>query len=435
MTKTFRLCIIVAVIVMKYQKNLKGKGIMKKQCVSILLLSALISGCFEENKPTWFAKSNVTAFQTTVFFQFYSTSDQIVSLNKEAIAQIRTYHELFDRHNDYEVEAGVKRNNLKTINDSYGTGNPVFVADALGEVLRYSLEQGVKTNGSFNLAIGELSDYWSPFINPSIQDLSNYLVMGDFLYCEIDECTPKDEEVQELLVCTPSSSELVDLLKIEAVPTGGYNVTFNKYNECDNVSLTLGGIGKGYALREIGDSFKEQGIPSFFFASSSYYYADESIPFSYAIPVTDPLQPYQANAFAFTFKNNASWLANSTSGDYEQGYYNKVDDLYVLRHHIINPNTGYSENYFRSISVYMDDPAIADILTTAFFNYPLEVGYELYLDFKEEYPELEVVWVGNLPGETTLKVFATKDIYGQIESKYTLIDVDAYIQGLSNEKV
>ena len=78
-----------------------------------------------------------------------------------------------------------------------------------------------------------------------------------------------------------------------------------------------------------------------------------------------------------------------TSGDYQRTY--MVDGK--LYHHIIDPETLYPSEYWRSVTVVCDHSGWADALSTALFLLPLEEGQELLAQF-----DAKAMWV-NADGE------------------------------------
>ena len=64
--------------------------------------------------------------------------------------EIIRLHKLFDRYNDYLDENGNKINNLKSINDSYGSGEKIYVDKDMIDLLKLSIEISELTEGYFN---------------------------------------------------------------------------------------------------------------------------------------------------------------------------------------------------------------------------------------------------------------------------------------------
>ncbi len=419
---------------MKFKLKVEDQVKIFLTAIIVILMVAVSSGYFyyEKNvKKTWYTKTTkygIPVFNTEVFFQFYTSINKFNPLYDEAVDKLIYYHKLFDRHNisDYYIDDDNKDlgviNNLKTINESYGTGNPVKVDYDLANILLVAMEQGEQTDGSFNIAVGELSSLWTDYFSKD----DNFDGVPDYQFCNDESCQPSPSVIEKLKVCTPSVEELEKILLITN-SNGEYYVTFNKFNDCEKVSISLGGIAKGYALKAIGDYFNTKGVLSLFTARSSSYYSQyRKELLSIKNYVVDP---NKTDSYAFYIEGKST-LASSTSGDYEQGYYVRVDNKYIKRHHIIDTTTGYSNNYYHSVSAYLNDPLVADILTTAFFNLNLNEGYDMYLKYKTLYPELEVVWITN----DSLKeksVIATTGIYDKIimESNYKLVKIDDYIEG------
>lgn len=382
-------------------KKLKVEDQVKIFLTAIIIILMLsITGVYfyyeDYIKNNW-SKTYIlsSVFNTTVTYRFYAPNRKTKGLSEETRDLLIYYHMLFDRHNDYTLDDKSPLINLKTINDNYGTDKELLVDKDLADTLLTSLEHGEKTNGMFNIAIGELAKLWQTYF-----DLPTSYV------CTDDSCQPSKEEIEELLVCTPSVDELKEILVINQIEDK-YYVKFNKYNDCETVSLTLGGIAKGYALKQIGNKIDKKGYLTFLTATSSSYFNRyiEGLE-DVTSKIVDPKLP-QTN-FAFSFKGLSN-LASSTSGDYEQGFYVKENGKTLRRHHILNPNTGYSDNYFHSISAYLNDPLIADILTTSLFNLEFNESYKMYLEYKEIYPELEVAWINDE------SIIATDGIFDKIE--------------------
>ena len=127
-----------------------------------------------------------------------------------------------------------------------------------------------------------------------------------------------------------------------------------------------------------------------------------------------------AYSFALKEKFNVS-----TSGNYTQGksywFVPEGSQDVIYRHHIINPKTGYPENYFRSVTVVSNtlDASIVDALSTAFTNMTVEEGLLLKETILSKYEKsnLEILYLsqeGTSYDEYKLTVHATSDIGGTL---------------------
>lgn len=385
----------------------------------IVILMLSITGIYfyyEDNvKETWSNSYHLgPVFNTVVSYRLYSPNSKRKELTKEANELLVYYHRLFDRHNeeDYYIDDDESKGilyNLKSINDIYGTNKTIQVDEDLANILLIALEHGEKSDGYFNIAVGELSSLWSTYIEQATS-----------IVCVDESCQPSKEVIEELVTCTPSIHELKEILIITKKDEK-YYVKFDQYKDCEKVSLTLGGIAKGYAFKQIGDYFNDKGYLTLFNAQSSSYFNRYQKGLENVVNnIVDPKAP--SSGIAFSFKGIKS-LGSSTSGDYEQGYYVKENGKTIRRHHILNPLTGYSENYYHSISAYLDDPLVADILTTTLFNLDFEESYKLYLEYKKDYPELEVAWIRDT------SIIASDGIFDKIEVKGNYSLIKASLEG------
>ena len=74
-----------------------------------------------------------------------------------------------------------------------------------------------------------------------------------------------------------------------------------------------------------------------------------------------------------------------TSGNYQR-YYTVNGKRYC---HIIDPNTLMPAEYFASVSIIAEDSGVADALSTAIYNMPLEEGIS-YVNMLEN---VEAMWI------------------------------------------
>ena len=115
---------------------------------------------------------------------------------------------------------------------------------------------------------------------------------------------------------------------------------------------------------------------------------------SFTVGVRNPSNRY-SYLFALTLANNQSI---STSGS-DQNYYLLADN--TIRCHIINPFTGYSDNYYNIVTVICENAMIADSLSTALFNVEdIELIKSIILDIENAYnTDIDIILVSKYDNE------------------------------------
>jgi len=100
---------------------------------------------------------------------------------------------------------------------------------------------------------------------------------------------------------------------------------------------------------------------------------------------TGVINPDIENVGYYAIRVSLTGASLVTSGTYER-YYEYEGARY---HHIIDPETLYPENDFISVSVLTESSALADALSTALFNMPLEEGKA----FVEGLADTDAFWI------------------------------------------
>ncbi|MGC8544969.1 MAG: FAD:protein FMN transferase [Athalassotoga sp.] len=218
--------------------------------------------------------------------------------------------------------------NSELYNLNHSNGQWTQVSPELLDVLEYSIQIAQKTDGNFDPSIGRLVNLWG--FNST--DSRNWHL--------------------------PSSSEIANIL-----PHVGYqNVQFdgNKVRLLNGVWIDLGGIAKGYAVQLLVEMAKEND-------PNSTGYVDIGGDIGIIGPkygnqpwVIGVRNPRGTSNDALTYVNlYRGYIA--TSGDYER-YITVGGKRY---YHIINPKTGYSDNYFQSVTSISDNGMLSDAFGTA----------------------------------------------------------------------
>jgi thiamine biosynthesis lipoprotein len=133
------------------------------------------------------------------------------------------------------------------------------------------------------------------------------------------------------------------------------------YYAIPGIELSLGAVGKGYAIARIARLLREYGLESALLsAGGSTIYALGTPPDSegWQVGIRDP-EDAEKRLETLTLCDTAF----STSGSYEQFF--EVDGTRYA--HILDPRTGYPATDSTSVSVVAPDPVVTDALSTAFF--------------------------------------------------------------------
>lgn len=273
--------------------------------------------------------------------------------------EIKRLHKLFDRYNVYKDENGNIINNLKIINDSYGTNKEIKIDKDLYSLLEMSINLSELTKGNFNPTMGHLIDGWNPYFSPfsMVEDPNLEFTIEN----ELEIIKRK-----ETIIPYNKLNEVIELNKNKMT------VKFNKYENIEKSIISLGAIGKGYAIDYLRKEFSKHDTPLILSGSASSSYLQGKNPSpdrdEWLVQVSSPYKELFMNIPLLTNKLTPGKVLSS-SGDYEQLFYYLEGNETIRRHHILDPNKGYSNDYYRSITLYSDTRSdILDGLSTALFN-------------------------------------------------------------------
>ncbi len=305
--------------------------------------------------------ANVDNRYEAQFFEYFDTLSTIVAycksdaefetLSNNVEEELKIYHELYDIYNDYP-----NINNIKTINDNAGI-KPIVVDEKIIDLLLFSREQYNSTSHYVNPAMGSVTSIWNEYRNNALIDPKNAKLPSQI---ELDV-----------------ASEHMDFSEIE-INTEDKTV----YLPDSNMSLDVGAIAKGYVIEDISKNYANNGFINIGGNVKVLGFKPDNTAWNVGI------QNYDKNSEEeLLFLLEISDFSLATSGNYERFY--EIDAKNY--HHIINPDTMYPSDYYHSVSVICENPAIADALSTALFNMPLDVGSE-YVDTLEN---TYVIWINS----------------------------------------
>lgn len=304
-----------------------------KKLVSLLLCvsfcSLCLCACSGSGEKARYNAVYTDVFDTVTEFTAYCYSEEEFNKAAEAMhAELLRLHKLFDIYNSYD---GVK--NVRTLCENPGTG--LRGVPELCALVELGKEYYSLSGGKLNIALGAVLRIWHE-------------------YREKGTGVPSAEELRK-------ASEHTDISKVSASPEGIVALSDPE------LKLDLGAVAKGYASGLAAKVIKDMGVTDFALnIGGNVVTSGEKPNGKWVIGVQDPDEGIYA-------KVRVSGESVVTSGDYQR-YYEYEGVRY---HHIIDPETLFPADRYRSVTVICGDPAQADALSTALFLMPLEEGKAL----------------------------------------------------------
>ncbi len=309
----------------------------------LLLALLLLCGCTaapaktEETASKRYEATFLTLFDTVTTIVGYAETEADFTATAQAIHDdLLEYHQLYDIYNEYEG-----MNNLKTVNDHAGEA-PVSVDRKIIDLLLFSKDLYTRTGGKVNIAMGSVLSLW--------------------------------HDARELGVQYPDEAALPDRDALEraAAHTDINNIQIDEekgtvFFTDPEVRLDVGAIAKGYAVQQVCGS-----APAGLLISVGGNVCapgpkpETGQPWVVGIQNPDAPEEYLHTIYVEDF-------SVVTSGDYQR--YFTVDG--VAYHHIIDPDTLFPADYWRSVTILCPDSGLADALSTALFTLPQQEGQAL----------------------------------------------------------
>ena len=228
------------------------------------------------------------------------------------------------------------------------------ISSILKEMMHTGLRYGDTLNGMFDLTVLPIKELWG---------------FGDK---DTMHVIPTSDTIKSVL-------KSVNYKKVH-VEAGVKSLYF----EDTSVRIDVGGIAKGFALREVSKLLDKLGYNDYLIVAGGDILAEGRRPDrkAWRIAIKHPRLPEGILA-AFRLERGSV----VTSGDYER-YWVKDGKRY---HHIFNPKTGYCCTENQSVTIWCMDPIVADVLSTGLFCLPKDS----IVAFVENRPDMECVVVDN----------------------------------------
>jgi thiamine biosynthesis lipoprotein len=282
----------------------------------------------------------------TIITVFFWTDDEA----KAAQAAQAVFDEM--KRLDAVMTTWTSDSEVSRVNAAAGE-RPVQVSDETFTVIARAQEIAKKTDGVFDITVGAFKGLWK-------------------FDEDMDGSLPDPAEVRKRLALIGYKYLVLDPKK---------KTVFLKKK---GMSITLGGIAKGYAVDKCVELLHNQGFTNFMIqAGGDMYIAGKKGAAPWVVGIRDPRGAPDA-MFALAPVEDHSF---STSGDYERGF---VKDG-VRYHHILDPRTGHPARASRSVTIRAKDAFTADAWSKVLFILGPEKSRQLLA--REKLPDFEVVWV------------------------------------------
>ena len=349
---------------------------MKKILLIILCVFMVLSffGCAPSQKYEKYSNEFLDTFDTSVIVMAYARSqEEFDDIYQTVYTTFSELNKQFDIYHDYD---GI--NNLKTINDNAGVA-PVKVDSAIIDMLKLSKDWYGKTNGIVNVAMGSVLSIWHDYREAGQNDPSKA------------ELPPMDQ-LQDAARHTDIGGVVID----EQAST--------VYLNDSRLRLDVGAVAKGYATEVAANKLIEKGYDSVLLSAGGNIRAigtpKDGVRGKWAVGIKDPDSPLagstdEANLLDVAFVTNLSVVS---SGVYERFY--TVDG--VNYHHLIDPKTLMPADYYKAVTVVLENSGQADLLSTALFLMPPEQS----LQYAESLDGVEALWV--MPDDTIVTTSGMK---------------------------
>ena len=305
------------------------------------------------------------------------------------------YNELFDSFHDYE-----NINNIKTINDNAGIKAVSVNQEVIDMLLEAKYFYDI-SYGKIDVTAGKMISLWHDAREIGME----FNTHGE--YGEV----PSRAELEESIKHKGWDKIIIDDENNTVFITDPY------------VSLDVGSVAKGYATQRVAEYLVTENVKNAVIdaggnlkALSGKYNGKEWI-----TGIRNPNNPSLSPDDSLLTVQYSGDKSAVTSGDYERAFIAKDGKSYSQ---IIDPDTTYPADKYRSVTIITTDAGVADCLSTALFCLDYEDGLKVIEQYKKDHDNafLEVIWVAN------------KDINFETDNVYHTKSFNiAYTEGLKGK--
>ena len=278
------------------------------------------------------------------------------------------YNELFDSFHDYE-----NINNIKTINDNAGIKAVSVNQEVIDMLLEAKYFYDI-SYGKIDVTAGKMISLWHDAREIGME-LNTHGEYGE---------VPNRVELEESIKHKGWDKIIVDDENNTVFITDPY------------VSLDVGSVAKGYATQRVAEYLVTENVKNTVIdaggnlkALSGKYNGKDWI-----TGIRNPNNPSLSPDDSLLTIQYSGDKSAVTSGDYERAFIANDGKSYS---HIIDPDTTYPADKYRSVTIITTDAGVADCLSTALFCLDYEDGLKVIEQYKKDHDNafLEVIWVAN----------------------------------------
>ena len=289
----------------------------------ILILFVAIGSTFFYNDPIRKFEETRIMMDTYVTVTIYTGDEKIA---------IDAINKAFDRMEEIEQISSIWDENAEAYSLNLN-GEIINPSDELINIIKLSKYFSQITNGCFDITVQPLLDLWT--YNPNLENQFWELNTSDQL-----------EQINNTMSLIGSDKIII-------------NQTTSSINFLvENMSITTGGIAKGFIVDEGLKILRDMGISHALINAGGDLATIGSKPGSYWNVALE--NPRDTTDYITRFKISGKSVA--TSGNYRR-YFNESENV----GHILNPKTGYSAIDCWSVAIISDNCTYSDALATSVF--------------------------------------------------------------------
>jgi thiamine biosynthesis lipoprotein ApbE len=331
----------------------------------------------------------------TIFFANYEAKapqeekNQVTSLLEDEVQRLHRYG---DRHHEFlsnpEDPHSPIFHNLKVLNAMHGHQQWLAIDETFFLLLSEAKLMTQFTEGSFNMFIGTVSDFWDDLLDNPLYRIQ---------YRDLDPAYNPRQRIalENLMQYIPLSSDDVDDVLELKIEDGQHWVRFNTFRQSPSgqIKITLGGIAKGFANDIIADRLFSEGLTRGYISNGTSSITTLGPRYGNVAYRWQVTSPHPSAAYALTIEKPGRHSL-STSGAYA-GFRMPLGSTRVLRHHIIDPQTGYPSTRAIELNVISSTyPAgRLDALSTAMMTMDKNTAMQYRDDILAQGHDLEIAWI------------------------------------------